>query len=75
MKANPIYHRTKSNHLSYPWHKWFKKRKTRLKKGEDFRVSVEGIRQQIRNKASKLGIGVSVRIINRREVEIRRLEG
>ena len=49
----------------YPWDEWFKKaakRPVELVRGEDFHCQPHGLAQQIRNKASSLGVSARVRI-------------
>lgn len=49
-------------HVPYKWDKWFSKRQFTLQQGKDFQCQVHGMASQIRSKACKRGILVSLRI-------------
>lgn len=53
---------TKVHHVPYNWDKWFSKRKFTIRQGKDFQCQVHGMASQIRSKACKRGILVSLRI-------------
>lgn len=47
----------------YPWDKWFKKKRFKLKKGKDFNCAPHSMSVQVRNAAKKRGKKVSIYII------------
>ena len=48
---------------SYPWEKWWKKKRFTLKKGRDFDIQLHSMAQSVRNRATIDGVGrVSVKI-------------
>lgn len=48
------------HHAPYDWDRWFKKKSFRLVQGHDFDCEVHGMASQIRNKASRRGLRVSL---------------
>lgn len=46
----------------YPWDKWMKRKKLTLVKGIDYQCQTHGMIQQLRTKATKLGLFVSVSV-------------
>jgi hypothetical protein len=44
----------------YPWDSWFARESFRLVRGRDYDCPVSSIIQQVRNAASRRGLGVSV---------------
>lgn len=53
---------SKVHHVPYNWDKWFSKRQFTIRQGKDFQCQVHGMASQIRCKASKRGVLVSLRI-------------
>ena len=45
---------------SYDWDRWLKKRRFDLQRGVDYRCGTASMIQQIRNKATSLGLRVSI---------------
>jgi hypothetical protein len=56
--------------FEYNWDKWFSKKQVTLKKGKDFKCQVHGMANQIRNKAAKRGVSISLKIRDDGEIEI-----
>lgn len=45
----------------YPWDRWFKRGRGRLRRGRDYTCLQNSMAQQVRNAASRRGLRVSVR--------------
>lgn len=54
----------------YPWKAWFSKDKFLVVQGTHFHCAVHGMIQQIRTKAMKLGISVSIETPNYKTIEV-----
>jgi hypothetical protein len=58
---------------SYPWTKWFRKRRFRLLRGRDYICSTHGMAAMIRNKAGTPAyrLEVAIRILNPDCIDVR----
>lgn len=52
----------KIKHPEYPWSKWFSKKRFTLVKGRDFDCQTYSMALQLRRKAAKLGVRVSLSV-------------